>query len=232
MQIPPREAQCVPMEPNPSCVLRFVEVGCPGCGAESGSDALWGPYGPALGGCSARMGGGWSVGVCVGVGEVEWGTTYVSTTVRQCTLRGLWALVAGKADFSLHSAIGAQVCSAAPWCLGWGASGLALDAVSVWLSAHGVQLPQPLQQRVHPGAVWSSWRWGGTVCIAPQEWPLGCAAPQLCGIPCPEALRLLWRSFGAQHGGKSNSKVDRGGVTVFSLQRKISASHLLCEEQR
>lgn len=50
------------MEPNPSCVLRFVEVGCPGCGAESGSDALWGSYGPALGGCSARMGGGWSVG--------------------------------------------------------------------------------------------------------------------------------------------------------------------------
>lgn len=196
MQIPPREAQCVPMEPNPSCVLRFVEVGCPGCGAESGSDALWGPYGPALGGCSARMGGGWSVGVCVGVGEVEWGTTYVSTTVRQCTLRGLWALVAGKADFSLHSAIGAQVCSAAPWCLGWGASGLALDAVSVWLSAHGVQLPQPLQQRVHPGAVWSSWRWGGTVCIAPQEWPLGCAAPQLWGIPTSRgaqvAVEVLW----------------------------------------
>lgn len=72
----------------------------------------------------------------------------------------------------------------------------------------------------------------GTACTAPQEWPLGCAAPQLCGIPRPEVLRLLWRSFGAQHGGKSNSKVDRGGVTVFSLQRKISASHLLCEEQR
>ena len=177
-------------------MLWFVEVGCPGCGAESGSDALWGPYGPALGGCSARMGGGWSVGVCVGVGEVEWGTTYVSTTVRRCTLRGLWALVAGKADFSFHSAIGAQVCSAAPWCLGWGASGLALDAVSVWLSAHGVQLPQPLQQRVHPGAVWASWRWGGTACIAPQEWPLGCAAPQLWGIHTSRgsqvAVEVLW----------------------------------------
>lgn len=171
------------MEPNPSCVLWFVEVGCPGCGAESGSDALWGPYGPALGGCSARMGGGWSVGVCVGVGEVEWGTTYVSTTVRQCTLRGLWALVAGKADFSLHSAIGAQVCSAAPWCLGWGASGLALDAVSVWLSAHGVQLPQPLQQRVHPGAVWSSWRWGGhSVYCSPGMAPGLCCTPAL-GYP-------------------------------------------------
>lgn len=68
--------------------------------------------------------------------------------------------------------------------------------------------------------------------LLPRNGPWAVLHPSSGVSPRPEALRLLWRSFGAQHGGKSNSKVDRGGVTVFSLQRKISASHLLCEEQR